>query len=146
MAAIVEFSDDAIISETPDGRVSSWNRAAEKMYGYTQKEVLGKNIALLIPQESQGRFQQIRSAVLQGQPCPTFDTTFVQKNGEPVEISLSISPIKEGEGKVIGISKIGRDIRESKRVEQALRKKPGAPGAGGPWLQRWAGRLEPFDK
>jgi PAS domain S-box-containing protein len=122
LAAIVEFSDDAIIGETLEGYITSWNRTAEKMYGYSAPEVLGKNVSILIPGELTDRFAQIRSAVRQGEPCETFDTEFVQKDGQRIEISLSVSPIKDAQGKVIGISKIGRDVRERKRVEQALHK------------------------
>jgi PAS domain S-box-containing protein len=122
LAAIVEFSDDAIIGETLDGCITSWNQGAEKMYGYSVEEVLGRNVSFLFPPELAVCFAQIRAAVRQGEPCRNFDTDFVRKDGQPVEISLSVSPIKDQQGKVIGISKIGRDIRERKRVEQALRK------------------------
>jgi PAS domain S-box-containing protein len=122
LAAIVEFSDDAIIGETLDGCITSWNRGAEKMYGYSVDEVLGRNISFLFPPEQTDRFAQIRGAVHQGEPCRNFDTDFIRKDGQRTAISLSISPIKDHQGKVIGISKIGRDVRERRRVEQALRK------------------------
>jgi PAS domain S-box-containing protein len=122
LAAIVEFSDDAIIGETLDGCITSWNRGAEKMYGYSVDEVLGRNISFLFPPELIDRFAQIRSAVRQGEPCLNFDTDFIRNDGQRIAIALSISPIKDHQGKVIGISKIGRDVRERRRVEQALRK------------------------
>ncbi len=122
LAAIVEFSDDAIIGETLDGCITSWNQGAEKMYGYSAEEVLGRNVSLLFPPELVDRFAQIRAAVRQGEPCRNFDTQFIRKDGQRIEISLSISPIKDRAGKVIGISKICRDVRERKRVEQALHK------------------------
>ena len=122
LAAIVEFSDDAIIGETLDGCIASWNQGAERMYGYSAQEVLGQNVSILFAPEMIDRFGEIRAAVRQGEPCRNFDTDFVRKDGQRIEISLSISPIKDHQGKVIGISKIGRDIRERKRVEQALHK------------------------
>jgi two-component system cell cycle sensor histidine kinase/response regulator CckA len=122
LAAIVEFSEDAIISEALDGCVVSWNQAAERMYGYSAAEVLGRTIAFLIPAERADQFEQIRITVRHGEPCRHFDTEFIRKDGRRIEISLSVSPIKNQKGMVIGISKIGRDIRVRKRAEQALRE------------------------
>ncbi|HEY3966385.1 MAG TPA: PAS domain S-box protein [Planctomycetaceae bacterium] len=121
LAAIVEFSDDAIISETMDGRIATWNRAAERMYGYSSEEVLGRTVTFLLPVNLIEQFDQIRTAVRGGRPFRDFDSEFIRKDGQRIAISLSISPINDHEGKVIGISKIARDISERKRVEQALR-------------------------
>ncbi len=122
LAAIVEFSEDAIISETLDGRIVSWNEAAQRMYGYSADEVLGRNVSFLFMPGRAEQFELIRAGVRQGTPCRNFETEFVRKDGQTIEISLSISPIKDQQDKVIAISEIGRDIRERKRVEQALRK------------------------
>jgi PAS domain S-box-containing protein len=82
LAAIVKFSDDAIIGETLDGAITSWNRAAKRMYGYSAEEVLGHNVSLLFPPELIDRFGQIRVAVRQGEPCRNLDIDFVRKDGQ----------------------------------------------------------------
>ena len=121
LAAVVESSEDAIISESLDGRISSWNQAATRMFGYGLHDVVGKTIDFLVHQELLERFRQIRAAVRTGQSVRDFDTEFVRKDGQPVPISLSVSPLKDATGTVIGIAKIARDITERKQIEQALR-------------------------
>ena len=122
LAAIVEFSDDAIIGETLDGCITSWNRARRECMDTPPKRSWAETSRSFFLRSMTDRFAQIRVAVRQGEPCRSFDTDFVHKDGQRIAISLSVSPIKDREGKVIGISKIGRDVRERKRVEQALRK------------------------
>ncbi|HTU26552.1 MAG TPA: response regulator [Pirellulales bacterium] len=120
LAAIVEDSDDAIIGETLDGEITDWNQGAEKMYGYGAAEAVGRNVSFLFPPAANRPFEQVRAAARQGRACRSFETEFVHRDGRSIEISLSISPIRDRLGKIIGISKIGRDLRHHKRVEQAL--------------------------
>ncbi len=110
LAAIVATSDDAIISKTLDGMITSWNKSAERMFGYSEAEVLGKHISLIIPTDHIPEEQYIISEVSGGNKVDHFQTVRVAKNGDKVEISLSVSPIIDESGKVIGASKIARDI------------------------------------
>ncbi len=121
-AAIVEYSDDAIISETRDGHIVSWNQGAERMYGYSTNEVLGRTISFLLPPEDVEHFRRIRVAVQRGVSFRHFETVFVRKDGRRIDVSLSVSPIKDDEGQVIGISKIARDVSERKKAESAHRQ------------------------
>ena len=118
LAAIVESSDDAIVSKTLDGIITTWNRAATRMFGYTAAEVIGRSIALIIPEEHAAEAAEAMARLRRGEPVQHFDTERVRKDGKRVQISLSISPIKDSFGRIIGVSKIARDISESKRVER----------------------------
>ena len=121
LAAIVESSDDAIISESFDGGILSWNRAAQRMFGYSATEALSQNISFLFPAEQSEQLQRVRAAVRQGETRRNLETYFVMKNGQSIYLSLSVSPVRDEQGKIIGISKICRDISERKQIEQALR-------------------------
>jgi PAS domain S-box-containing protein len=120
LAAIVESSDDVIISKTLDGVVTSWNASASRVFGYTPEEMIGQSILKLIPDELRhqeaGFIEQLRS----GQRIQQLETRRVTKNGHVLDVSLTISPVRDGQGKVIGASKILRDISIAKRLEQAL--------------------------
>ncbi len=118
LAAIIESSDDAIVSKTLDGIITSWNRAATRMFGYTAAEAVGHSISLIIPAEHSAEAAEAMARLRRGEPVEHFDTVRVRKDGTPVEISVSISPIKDSLGRIIGVSKIARDITESKRVER----------------------------
>jgi PAS domain S-box-containing protein len=120
LASMVENSCDAVLGETRDGRINSWNQAAEQILGYSVAAALGRTVEFLLAPEQIEPFLRIRDQVQQGQPCPSFDTTFVHRDGHPVEVSLSVSPIKDEGGRVIGISKIVRDISHRKRMEREL--------------------------
>jgi PAS domain S-box-containing protein len=117
LAAIVESSGDPIISKTLDGVITSWNNAAERLFGYTAEEITGKPITLLIPPERRREEDTILESIRRGQSIEHFETVRRRKDGSLFEISLTISPIKDAHGNVIGASKIARDITERKRAE-----------------------------
>ncbi|MFD2163969.1 PAS domain S-box protein [Paradesertivirga mongoliensis] len=116
LAAIVNTSDDAIISKTLDGIITSWNNAAEKTFGYTEAEVIGKHISLLIPDDRLNEEDVIIGKVSQGDKIDHFETVRKSKDGKEIPISLSVSPIKDSKGTVIGASKIARDVSALKRA------------------------------
>ena len=122
LAAIVESSDDAIISKDLNGIIASWNNSACRIFGYNTEEVVGKSIAVLFPSERLGEEAQILDRIRRGEPVHHYETVRRCKDGRLVEISLSVSPIKTADGKVIGASKIARDITERKRAEMELKK------------------------
>src|SRR5579871_3918669 len=116
LAAIVESSDDAIISKTPDGIITSWNTGAQRVFGYTADEVLGKPITILIPQNLWPEETEILKRLRNGERVDHFETTRVRKDGSTIAISLTISPIRDAAGTITGISKIARDVTEHKRL------------------------------
>ena len=122
LAAIVEHSQDAIISKTPNGIITSWNQAAENLLGYSPQDVIGQPISMLIPLERQIEELQILQAVHQGERVETYETQRLHQNGSLVDVELTVSPIRDENGNVIGASKILRDIRDRKQVELALQE------------------------
>lgn len=120
LAAIVETSDDAIISKTLDGVITSWNRAAERHFGYTAEEAIGRHISFLIPPDRIEEEDLIIARLRSGERVDHFDTVRVAKDGKAIEVSLTISPIRDRSGRIIGASKIAREITERKRMEQDL--------------------------
>jgi PAS domain S-box-containing protein len=121
MAAIVESSDDAIISGTLDGIVMSWNPAAVRMYGYSGAEILGSSINLLIPENRRGEIAHIRARVGSGQPVEHLETIRVRKDGTAFPVSLTISPIRNAGGEIIGTSAIHRDITDLQHAARYAR-------------------------
>jgi PAS domain S-box-containing protein len=121
-AAIVESSEDAIISGTLDGLIVSWNAGARRMYGYTEAEVTGKPITILVPPELKDEENKILEALKLGRRIEQLETIRVTKTGKRINVSLSISPIKDSSGRIVGISGIARDITERKLAEEALRE------------------------
>jgi diguanylate cyclase (GGDEF)-like protein/PAS domain S-box-containing protein len=121
LAAIVQSSEDAIIAEDMDGIITSWNRGAEKLYGFTESEVIGKSISLLIPSGNRDEVPAILDRIKSGENIEHYETVRRRKDGREIQISLKISPILNSEGKVIGASTIGRDITKRKQMEEALR-------------------------
>lgn len=122
LAAIVESSDDAIVSKTLDGRIRSWNAGAMRLFGYTAEEVIGKPITIIIPPELHEEEHGILAKLQRGERIDHFETTRVTRDGRRIPISLSVSPVRDSRGVVIGASKVARDISERKRAEQALRE------------------------
>jgi PAS domain S-box-containing protein len=122
LAAIVASSDDAIISKDLNGVITSWNKAAEQMFGYSESEAIGRQITMLIPPELQSEELTIISRIRRGEPIEHYETIRRCKDGTLLDISLSVSPIKDARGKIIGASKIARDITATKRAERALRE------------------------
>lgn len=121
LASIIDTSDDTILSKTLGGIITSWNRAAEKMFGYTEAEVLGKHISLIIPPVRMGEEEFIIGEIIKGNRVDHFQTIRIAKDGHEVPISLSISPITDSTGKIIGASKIARDISEQQAGHEATR-------------------------
>jgi PAS domain S-box-containing protein len=120
LAAVVESTDDAIISKTLDGTITAWNRGAQKLFGYSSSEALGKSMRMLIPPERAGEESDILARIGLGESVDHFETVRVRKDGKSIDISATISPIRDGNGAVVGASKIARDITERKRVEERL--------------------------
>jgi PAS domain S-box-containing protein len=118
LASIVESSDDAIIAKTLDGVILTWNSGAERMYGYSTDEVRGKPISILVPPDRPNEVSQIFERLMRGEKIEAFETVRMRKSGECFHVSLSISPIRDGGGKIIGASTITRDITEHKEVEE----------------------------
>jgi len=121
LAAIVDSSEDAIVSKTLDGVITSWNHSAEQLFGYRESEVIGQHINLIIPDDRRGEETTILDDIRKGRPVEHFETIRMHKDGTQLEISLTISPIKDQAGNIIGASKVARDITAKKRTEKALR-------------------------
>jgi len=120
LAAIVESSEDAIISKSLDGIVESWNAAAERMYGFSAREAVGQSILMVIPPDRHGEEDEILARLRRGERIEHYDTVRRRKDGELIDVSLTVSPIRDEKGAVVGASKIARDINERKRAQQAL--------------------------
>jgi PAS domain S-box-containing protein len=120
LAAIVESSDDAIVSKDLTGRIISWNRAAERMFGYGAAEVIGRSIRIIVPANRQSEEDEVLRRIGRGEAIDHFETVRQRKDGTELPISLSVSPIRDGDGRIVGASKIARDISERKRYEAQL--------------------------
>jgi PAS domain S-box-containing protein len=121
LAAIVESSDDAIIGKDLNGIVTSWNPAAERIFGYSAEEMRGRSIRTLIPPELQGDEDRILATIARGERIEHFETVRIAKSGEHIDVSLTVSPVRDETGRIIGAAKIARDITERKKTERALR-------------------------
>lgn len=122
LAAIVESSDDAIVSKDLNGIITSWNKAAERMFGYTANEVIGQSITLIIPTDRKDEETHILDRIGRGERIDHFETVRQRKDGTLLDVSVTISPVRDLSGHVIGASKVARDITAQKRTEQALRE------------------------
>jgi PAS domain S-box-containing protein len=120
LAAIVQFSDDAIISKDLDDIVTSWNKGAERLFGYSAEDIIGKSITTLVPPERQDEEHAILGRIRRGDHIEHYETIRRRKDGSLVDLSLTISPVRNAEGKIVGVSKIARDITERKRSEAQL--------------------------
>ena len=120
MAAIVELSSDAIISKDLNGIIMSWNAAAGRIFGYSAEETIGRPVTILIPQERHSEEEAIFERLRRGERIDHFETVRIRKDGSPVDISLTISPIRNAQGRITGASKIARDISERKQSEAKI--------------------------
>ncbi|SRR6266496_3204230 len=118
LAALVESADDAIIGKTREGIITTWNKAAERMYGYSAKEAVGQSITLIFPPNRQDEFVRIMEQILRGERVDHFETTRVRKDGTTFPVSVTISPIHDNDDQIIGASAIAHDITERKRAEE----------------------------
>ena len=118
LASIVESSDDAIISKGLDGIITSWNSGAERLFGYTAEEVIGKSVTILIPEDRMNEEPEIINRIRRGKRVDHYDTVRRCKDGRLIDISLTVSPLKGADGKITGASKIARDVTERKRAHE----------------------------
>ncbi|HRO04973.1 MAG TPA: PAS domain S-box protein, partial [Terricaulis sp.] len=121
LAAIVSSSDDAIVSKTLDGIVTSWNASAERIFGYTPEEMIGQSITKIIPPELLSEEHHIISELRQGKRVQHFETVRVGKDGRKLHLSITVSPVRDSQGHIIGASKVARDISEHKRAQEIQR-------------------------
>jgi two-component system sensor kinase FixL len=121
LAALVESSDDAIFSESLDGLITSWNAGAERMFGYAAAEILGQSADVLAPREKARELEQVRQRIKHSEPVSHLETIRLAKSGKAIYVSLSLSALRDAEGKLAGISTIARDVTERRRAEQRLR-------------------------
>src|ERR1044071_6323524 len=120
LAAIVESSDDAIVSKDLNGIITSWNKGAEDLFGYTADEAIGQSITILIPSDRLSEEDMVLGRIRRGERVDHFDTIRQRKDGALVPISLTVSPIRDANGTVVGASKIARNISDRKRIEAEL--------------------------
>jgi PAS domain S-box-containing protein len=120
LALIVESSDDAIISKNLDGIITSWNRGAERIFGYSAKEAIGEPVTIVIPHDRQDEERVILTRIRRGERIDHFETVRQRKHGSLIVVSLTVSPIKNAEGKIVGASKSARDITEQKRAQEQI--------------------------
>jgi PAS domain S-box-containing protein len=125
LAAIVDSSDDAIVSKTLEGVITSWNAGAERLFGYTASEAVGQHISLIIPLDRRDEETVIIDRIKKGERIEHFDTVRVRKDQRLLDISLTISPVRDGSGEIVGASKIARDITQRKQMERALHESEG---------------------
>jgi PAS domain S-box-containing protein len=122
LASIVEFSDDAIVSKTLEGIVTSWNAGAERLYGYSAEEAIGRPISLIIPPDHPNELLRVLARLRRGEHVQPYETTRIRKDGTRVQVSVTVSPLRSASGTIIGASAIGRDVTEKRRAEAALRE------------------------
>ena len=122
LAAVVDSSDDAIVAKTLDGMISTWNFGAEKMFGYSSSEAVGKPFLMMVPPERADEESEILASIRRGESVAQFETIRIRKDGKVFEVSETVSPIRDASGAIVGASKIARDISARRRAEDQLRK------------------------
>jgi PAS domain S-box-containing protein len=122
LAAIVEFSSDAILSKNLDGTITSWNAAAERMYGYSAAEAIGRSIELIVPEDRRDELKGMDERLARGEHVPPLETVRLTRDGRRIDVALTMSPIIDDAGAVVGASGIGRDVSERRRADEALRR------------------------
>ena len=120
LASIVESSDDAIVSKNLDGIITSWNRGAQRVFGYAAEEVIGRPITIVIPENRRNEEREILTRIRRGERIDHFETVRQRKHGSLITVSLTVSPVKNAEGKIVGASKTARDITEQKRNQEQI--------------------------
>ena len=120
LGSVVESSDDAIVSKNLDGIIMSWNSGAERVFGYTAEEAIGQPITIVIPEDRQNEEREILTRIRRGQRIEHFETIRQRKHGSLIAVSLTVSPVKDAEGKIVGASKVARDITEQKRNQELI--------------------------
>jgi PAS domain S-box-containing protein len=120
LGSVVESSDDAIVSKNLDGIIKSWNSGAERVFGYTAEEAIGQPITIVIPEDRQNEEREILTRIRRGQRIEHFETIRQRKHGSLIAVSLTVSPVKDAEGKIVGASKVARDITEQKRNQELI--------------------------
>jgi PAS domain S-box-containing protein len=120
LASIVESSDDAIVSKNLDGVITTWNRGAERIFGYTAEEAVGRPITIVIPENRQSEEREILTRIRRGERIDHFETIRQRKHGSLITVSLTVSPVKNAEGKIVGASKVARDITEQKLSQEKI--------------------------
>ena len=122
LGAIVESSEDVIVSKSLDGIITSWNAAAERMFGWTAAEAVGRHITLIVPEDRLAEEDQVMARIRRGERVEHFDTVRRTKDGRLVDMSITVSPVKDSRGRIVGASKIARDITERRRLEEERRQ------------------------
>ena len=120
LAAIVDSSDDVIVSKTLDGRITSWNRAAERLFGWSADEAIGRSITLIVPDDRRAEEEDLLARLRRGERVDHFETVRITKDRRLVEVSITVSPVRDGAGRVVGASTIARDITPRREVERVL--------------------------
>ena len=138
LAAIVDSCDDAIISKDLNGIITSWNRGAERLFGYTAEEAIGRSILMLIPPDRQDEEPRILAQLRRGERIDHYETIRLRKDGTPLNVSLTISPVKDASGRVVGASKVARDITERVQHRQAIEQANAALKRANDDLQQFA--------
>ncbi|MEJ0078147.1 MAG: PAS domain S-box protein [Alphaproteobacteria bacterium] len=129
LAAIVESSDDAIVSKDLDGTIISWNKGAERLFGYSADEIIGKSVLTLIPKDRRHEEPGILARIRKGERIDHYETIRQRKDGTLMDVSLTVSPVRDGSGHIVGASKIARDVTEQKRAAAALDRRAGEQAA-----------------
>ncbi|HEX2750956.1 MAG TPA: PAS domain S-box protein, partial [Verrucomicrobiales bacterium] len=123
LTAIIESSDDAIISKNLDGTITSWNRSAERIFGFTAQEAVGKSILIIIPPDRKGEEEVILTKLRAGERIDHFETVRQRKDGTLLDISVTISPIRDDTGEIVGASKVARNVSARKRYDAVISRK-----------------------
>jgi PAS domain S-box-containing protein len=122
LASIIDSSEDAILAKTLEGTITNWNRGAERIYGYSPEEVIGKNIAMLVPEDRPDEIPEILRKIARGEGIEHYESVRLTKDGRRLNVSISVSPLRDTNGEIVGASAIARDITEQRRAEDQLRQ------------------------
>src|SRR6185436_3593456 len=121
LAAVVRSSEDAVLTMDPQGTITTWNEGAERIYGYSSRDAIGKPVELIVPEQLRGEERELLAKVARGERVESYETVRCRKDGTSLDVSVSMSPLRDHEGRIVGASKIGRDITERKRAQERTR-------------------------